>query len=282
MVKDFTPGLPKLSDESGHGSHLAGIIGGQVEHIGYAPDAHFVALKVLRGSSGSGRLEWTARALNWVVRNYQRHNISVVAVASGDGRCHLDDSALTNEPIYRAITELERCRVAVVAPAGNGFTKHLGQPGLAFPAICQRAISVAGLFYSSLGWALTESSQRLPEQVDICAPAGPFRSACHTGEQGSKVSEGTSQAMACVAGTIALLQEAYKTHVGLLPEIEDLKRWLKLGGRILSGYRAQGYRSLEVEDTLSVLYRELDQRILYRPRSAGETITLMDRKESYV
>src|SRR5204862_8222157 len=68
---DFVNGQTAKYDDNGHGSHVAGIIGGNGwdtlgARAGIAPAANLVSLKVL-DSQGSGYVSNVIAALDWVV-----------------------------------------------------------------------------------------------------------------------------------------------------------------------------------------------------------------------
>jgi serine protease AprX len=66
---DFTDGTGKGLDELGHGTHVAGIIGGSDgDFRGVAPGVSIVSLKVL-GADGSGRTSDVINAIDFAIAN---------------------------------------------------------------------------------------------------------------------------------------------------------------------------------------------------------------------
>src|SRR5262249_31049609 len=79
---DFVNKKTSPYDDNGHGSHVAGIIGGNGydsngEKQGIAPDASLISLKVL-DKDGKGSISNIIAALNWVAANAKQYNIRVV------------------------------------------------------------------------------------------------------------------------------------------------------------------------------------------------------------
>lgn len=268
---DFT-GDPLSSaafdDQSGHGSHLAGIVGGNGMHTGIAPGADLLSMRVLSGPGASGDLVWVERALAWLLEDEASRGVSVVLLAVADGSGHADDSGFCGDAIAEAIRECCNRRIPVVVPTGNLHRRERGSAGMAFPAVCSEAISVAGSVCSNGRWRLTEESQRSP-LTTIAAPAGPYVSSARAGASGSAVREGTSQAAAAVAGTLALLQRRHFDMMGSRARVGELANWLRQGARGHTGKLPV----LNVEGALSELNRS-------RARSFRQRLQAMRSSQS--
>jgi serine protease AprX len=134
---DFVNGRTQPYDDNGHGTHVAGIVGGngydsRGEKAGVAPDAHLAVLKVL-DANGVGNIGHIIAALNWVAANHQAYNIRVVNMSVG---ARISESYWT-DPLTLATKALVDRGVVVVAAAGN-FGKNargeLQYGGIAAPA----------------------------------------------------------------------------------------------------------------------------------------------------
>jgi serine protease AprX len=80
---DFTDGQGKGLDELGHGTHVAGIIGGNDgDFRGVAPGVSIVSLKVL-GGDGSGRTSDVIRAIDFAIANKGRFGLRVINLSLG-------------------------------------------------------------------------------------------------------------------------------------------------------------------------------------------------------
>lgn len=102
----FVPSEPDV-DLNGHGTHVAGLIGGA--KYGVAPDATIVAVKVFDGQ-GSGPLSNILAGLDWVT---QHHSSPAVVNMSIDGPA--------NGVLNAAVANVIASGVSVVAAAGNFF-----------------------------------------------------------------------------------------------------------------------------------------------------------------
>ena len=84
---DFVNGRPTPYDDFGHGTHVAGIIGGDGTdsagaYAGLAPGASLLSLKVL-DASGRGTISTAIQAIDYVIANRTRHNIRVINLSVG-------------------------------------------------------------------------------------------------------------------------------------------------------------------------------------------------------
>jgi serine protease AprX len=109
-----------LADAGGHGTHIAGTVGGDGfgsngEYIGVAPGANVIDVRVLN-RTGSGRISSVVRGIEWVIAHRNQYNIRLINLSLG----------MPALPSYRlnpldAAAEIAWMRgVAVVAAVGNG------------------------------------------------------------------------------------------------------------------------------------------------------------------
>ncbi len=108
-----------MQDAGGHGSHVAGILGGNGaasmgEYMGIAPGVNLADVRVL-DKTGSGRISSVVRGIEWVLGHRAQYNIRLINLSLG----------MPALPSYRtnpldAAVEIAWLRgVAVVAAAGN-------------------------------------------------------------------------------------------------------------------------------------------------------------------
>ena len=126
--KDFVRGQSMPYDDEGHGTHVAGIIGGNGfdsngQQAGVAPDASLVALKVL-DANGQGNVSNMIKALDWVLVNRTRYKIRVVNLSVGAA---VTESYWT-DPLTLAAKRVVDAGVVVVAAAGNLGKNAKGEP----------------------------------------------------------------------------------------------------------------------------------------------------------
>jgi serine protease AprX len=125
---DIVHGQVLPYDDSGHGSHVAGVVSGSGDDsggskAGMAPDASIVALKVL-DANGTGTIADIIAALNWVDVNRVQYNIRVVNLSVGAA---VRESYWT-DPLTLAVKALTDHGIVVVAAAGNIGTSPEGLP----------------------------------------------------------------------------------------------------------------------------------------------------------
>jgi len=125
---DFVGGQTLPYDDNGHGSHVAGIIGGNghdssSQKAGAAPRASLVVLKVL-DANGQGTISNIIAALNWVATNAATHNIRVVNMSVG---ARITESYWT-DPLTLATKRVTDMGITVVTAAGNFGRNANGQP----------------------------------------------------------------------------------------------------------------------------------------------------------
>ncbi len=250
--RNFTPDNgadpTNFSDGQGHGTNVAGIIAAGAIHVGIAPGAAIVPLKVLRNQNG-GSFQWVLEALDWVLAEHANHGISVVSMSLGDSSNDDDDSVHSMDPVRDRILRLRALRIPVVVAAGNDYFTFKAE-GMGYPAILTETISVGAVYdasegpfayqsgaeaYSTAADRLTPFSQRLHEstntrtRTDIFAPGAPVTSSGIDSDEGESVQQGTSQATPVVTGVVLLMQEFFKRTAGDLPPVDVLVECLRNG-----------------------------------------------------
>jgi subtilisin len=122
------------TDDHGHGTHVAGIIGALNNGfgvVGVAPGAALYAVKVL-DKTGSGSLSTAIKGLDWAVKNkMQVANLSLGAF----------DFSLGSGPICTAVANAVAAGVTVVVAAGNAAFEAL----YFTPANCPESFTVSAL-----------------------------------------------------------------------------------------------------------------------------------------
>ena len=118
--QDFVHGRKLMYDDSGHGTHVSGIICGTGAlsggaYRGMAPDAALVVGKVL-DKNGDGTTEHMLAGLRWIGEVKERFHIRVLNVSVGIGML---DSAKKVELLKKQLDELWDRGIFVVCAAGN-------------------------------------------------------------------------------------------------------------------------------------------------------------------
>lgn len=143
-------------DDNGHGTHCAGITAGtgapNFQHVGVAPHANLVGVKVLSGG-GSGSYAQVMAGMEWTVEKRHEFNIRAASMSLG-GPAVSEWTTSEQESVNRMANEMMRAGVAIFIAAGNSaFSAQIGTPGSAEDAITVGALdkdtSIA--VYSSQG-----------------------------------------------------------------------------------------------------------------------------------
>ncbi|HET6958536.1 MAG TPA: S8 family peptidase [Vicinamibacterales bacterium] len=261
---DFVGNRTLPYDDNGHGSHVAGIIGGngydsRGEKTGIAPGASLISLKVL-DAHGQGSISNMIAALGWVAANATKYNIRVVNMSVGAG---IYESYWT-DPLTLATKALTDKGITVVAAAGNIGKNGNGQlqyGGITAPGNAPWVLTVGA---SSTMGTLTRSDDQMadfsssgPSAVDfeakpdlvapgvgtvsLSVPGSTFylekATALLTGNLLNLTSKpylalsGTSMAAPVVSGTVALMLQA---NPNLTPNL--IKAILQYTAQVYQGY----------------------------------------------
>jgi serine protease AprX len=148
----FVTGDSRVTDGFGHGTHVAGIIGGNGAAAagvtplypgGIAPGAALVNVRVL-GDDGSGYVSDVMAGLEWVIAHKQDYNIRVVNMSLG----HPVTERCADDPLCQEVASVVNAGIVVVAAAGNYGRAAAGNTvlgGIASPANSPYAITVGAL-----------------------------------------------------------------------------------------------------------------------------------------
>ena len=117
--QDFLGHRPYPYDDSGHGTHVAGILAGDGtasdrRYQGVAPGCHLVAAKVL-DRRGNGRLQDVLRALQWISFNQNLYGIRIINISVGAAA--MDSKAAAR--LIKAVEQAWDQGFVVVTAAGN-------------------------------------------------------------------------------------------------------------------------------------------------------------------
>jgi subtilisin family serine protease len=197
---DFVNNDDDPMDDHFHGTHVAGIVGGNSDEIsGVAPEVSFLAYKVLN-SHGSGSESNVIAAIERAVDpngdGDLRDHADVVNLSLG-GFGNADDAAST------AIDNATAAGTVFAVAAGNAGVGHsIDSPGTARQAITVGASDNTDRIasFSSRG----PSPKLISIKPDVVAPGVSIRSSLPNGQYGNL--SGTSMATPHVAGTVALIR----------------------------------------------------------------------------
>ena len=176
------------SDDNGHGTHVAGIVGGT--RYGVAKGINLIPVKVL-DMFGAGTFTQIIAGIDWAIANHTTKpavgNVSI----SGPVSVGLD------EAIRRAIAD----GIVMCVAAGNNAVDAIGtSPGRVTEAITVGSVTNTDQWSSFSNYGTV---------IDILAPGSNITSAWHTGINDISVVSGTSMATPHVVGASALYLEKF-------------------------------------------------------------------------
>jgi len=179
-------------DCNGHGTNVAGIVGGTT--YGAAKNVTLVPVRVL-GCNGTGTMSDIIWGVNWVTAN---HTTGQPAVANmsliGDANQALDDA------VIRSIQD----GITYVVAAGNyaDVTNSVDACGMS-PARVPGVLTVGATDDQDRRATFTDTGSCL----DLFAPGVNIKSSGYTSDSATSTMSGTSQAAPQVAGAVALYLE---------------------------------------------------------------------------
>ncbi|HEX6066470.1 MAG TPA: S8 family peptidase [Longimicrobiales bacterium] len=174
-------------DCNGHGTHVAGTIGGA--NYGIARGVRLRGVRVLN-CSGSGSTSGIIAALDWVRNN--RVNPAIANMSLGGGY---------SSSLNTAVTNLHNSGVFVAVAAGNSSANA-----------CNYSPASAGAVYTTAASTSTDaraSYSNYGSCVDGYAPGSSITSAWIGGSTATRTISGTSMASPHVAGVAALYKGTY-------------------------------------------------------------------------
>lgn len=136
--KDFVNGIENSYDDNGHGTHVAGIIGGdgfesEGKYEGIAPLCNIVAVKVL-GKNGTGNISDVLAGIQWVLDNKEKYEIKIMNLSVG-----MEDVEGESSVLIKAVDIAWDNDIVVVCAAGNNGPN---KSTITTPGISRKVITV--------------------------------------------------------------------------------------------------------------------------------------------
>ena len=256
--RDFVGHRERIYDDSGHGTHVCGILCGDGRlsggrYRGMAPGIRLVVGKIL-DERGDGSTEAMLEGLDWVLRLRQEYDIRIVNISVGIGNLR---EPVKERLLQDRMEELWRNGILVVCAAGNK-----GPQEGSISAVGGNRVVTVGCYDGSFaagnprscelysGRGIPGSPIRKP---DIVAPGTDIVSCglnIRRGKVGSRYAyvakSGTSMATPVVAGAAALAFQKYARMTN-----EECKRKLQYTASDLGlPWNRQGWGLLNVERLL--------------------------------
>lgn len=198
-------------DDNGHGTHIAGIIGGngyasRGKLMGVAPKSNILAIKAL-DEHGSGTTSNILEAIEYAINTKEKYNTRIINLSLGT------PSTIPSrfDPLSRAVKRAVKSGLTVVVAAGNSGPE-MGT--ILSPGISEYALTVGAVddkrTIDTRDDTIAPFSSRGPTKEgrikpDLLAPGVNINSLSNQKMDGYNTLSGTSMATPLVSGSVALL-----------------------------------------------------------------------------
>ena len=212
---DMVKRKPLPYDDNGHGTHIAGIIGGSGissdgRYQGVAPECSLISVKVL-DHKGNGYASDVLAGLKWIERHKEEYGIRIINISVGSftRKGMSEDSVLV-----KGVDAAWDAGFVVIVAAGNNGP---GRYTITTPGISRKVITVGcSDDYKEVdvaGSRMIDYSGRGPTSACVCKPdivaPGSSIVSCASRQGGYSIKSGTSMSTPLVSGAVALLLEKY-------------------------------------------------------------------------
>lgn len=186
---NFVDGTRTASDCHGHGTHVAGIVGGETH--GVAKDVKLVAVKVL-DCANSGTTEGVLAGYDWVVKNAVKPAVANVSI--GGSASDAKDAA---------VRRMVQAGITVSVSAGNKGTDACTQSPAREPSVI--TVAATAVDDSRPSWSNHGTC------VDLFAPGASIPSTGIDSTTATRTMSGTSMSAPHVTGAAALYVSKHPT-----------------------------------------------------------------------
>ena len=260
LFRDFIHGRTVPYDDYGHGTHVAGIIGGsgllsKGKYRGIAPECEFIICKIL-DKNGNGKGEDLLKALRFVRTERKKYGIKVINLSFCGVKEYgeeQEDLTIQQEIEEELVRAKEEGMICVVAAGNNGPVPD----SIYFPGNSEQVITVGTsddempVYLNGKKWVNYSARGKLgSKKPDLCAPGYRIVS-CGRSNEIYCAKTGTSMSAPFVTGACVLLAEKY-------PDIalEEAKWYLQLSAKDLEKeYACQGAGLLQMKAMLQLASR---------------------------
>lgn len=255
--RDFTGNSVACRDDSGHGTHVAGILAGNGSvsdgmYAGMAPRAELLVGKVL-DREGNGNVDNVIRGIRWVMESAASYKVRIVNISVGT---QPDLAQAQKDRLQNAVEELWDMGLVVVVSAGNYGP---GSGTVVVPGNSRKVITVGvpdspAAFRGSRRERVNYSGRGPTSECiikpDIFAPGTGILSCSARypcpGEPPYIMKSGTSMATPVVSGALACLLSKYPDMTNVEVKLRLRESCIKIPGT------ESGWGLLNVEKLMTV------------------------------
>lgn len=214
--RDFTGNSLKYRDDSGHGTHVAGILAGSGRssggiYSGIAPETELLIGKVL-DREGNGNVDNVINGIRWIMESAEKYKVRIVNISVGT---QPGLARSQKDRLQKAVEDLWDMGLIVVVSAGNYGP---GSGTVVVPGNSRKVITVGvpdspGVFSGTRRDRINYSGRGPTDECiikpDIFAPGTGILS-CNSrfsfpGESAYIMKSGTSMATPVVSGALSCL-----------------------------------------------------------------------------
>lgn len=211
--QDYQKKKRRTYDDNGHGTHVMGIVGGNLPKYGFhgvAPNCLFHVYKILN-ASGNGKMEILTSAIWDIIANLKETKIRIINISIGVTQKQINDEY---RMLQHAMDEAWRRGIVIVTAAGNNGP---GANTVTLPGASKRVITVGcsddseNMINGKLkkGYSGVGPTDACVIKPEILAPGTNVQS-CGIGMPNAfAIKSGTSMAAPVVTGMIALLLQKF-------------------------------------------------------------------------
>lgn len=225
LFHDFINYGTTIYDDSGHGTHVCGIIGGngylsRGRYRGMAPQVGLVVGKVL-DEKGDGTVDAMLQGIDWVQHNSEQYGIRVLNISVGIGQLIEEEKAAI---LKERLEGIWKKGILVVCAAGNngpacGTLSAIGRSRLLITVGCHDGAYFQNRPNRCASYSARGGRFDTMKKPDIVAPGTEIIScngACRKSRRGYMnayiAKSGTSMATPIVSGALALLLQKHPEY----------------------------------------------------------------------